>query len=408
MKKWYVIIVIIIMVTILGFVFLPQIIGKIKQSGLGEREKKCSSAQLEEWVPGKGECPGETVEESAKCNEFCDRHPDCCGDRGQNDEIFGGQEKILSLPNEKEIAGLKRIYPETIKALNEGPNIYTRSLEQKVISDEKLEAIKAIGFNTIQVLLIGKKKNGQLVFNEANNAVLLNDIVAIKKHGLAVWVALDISGAPTSGQMGLGNYIDFKASFLDFTKNSAELMEKYKVEYFTANNEPDKPFKEQKTWSASEINDNLIDFFPATNAMAREEFSGKLINKITQTKKHTKEVVAASFKNVDIAGVDVGPPMDGKMSFTDYQKEFNEYQSYAEFAQQAGVLWMNAEYWQGDFENYGDFTKKNELKYAQVSFSAYLKTLPKGVGYTWNDFTTFSLPQGEETKKALADFLGKI
>ena len=78
-------------------------------------------------------------------------------------------------------------------------------------------------------ILIGKKENEKLIFNEANNSVLLNDIVAIKKHGLAVWVALDIAGVPASGKTSLGNYSDFKASFLDFTKSSAELMEKYKV-----------------------------------------------------------------------------------------------------------------------------------------------------------------------------------
>ena len=413
MKKYWVIGgagVIVIAAVVLGSVFLPQIIGKFKQGGpeMGGNGPECASLAPGEWMPQQGECPSQNAELSAKCDEFCVKHPDCCGNREGGSGAFGGREKLFPLPSKKEIAGLKRIYPAIIKALNEGPNIYSREGASEIISDEKLEAIKAIGFNTIQVLLIGKKENGKLVFNEVNNSVLLNDIVAIKKHGLAVWVALDVAGVPTGGKESLGDYDDFKASFLDFTKKSAELMEKYKVEYFTSNNEPDKPFKEQKNWSAAEINKNLADFFPATNAAAREKFSGKLINKITQTQKHAKEVVEASFKNVDIAGVDVGPPMDGRMSFSSYKEAFGEYQSYALLAQAAGVPWMNAEYWQGDFEGYGNFTKNNQLKYAKVSFDAYLTIEPKGEGYVWNDFATFSLPQGEETKKALAEFFSKF
>jgi len=400
----------VVIVIILAAFVAPGLVGKFKQGGpTGQGGPgTCASLQAGEWTPEQGECPSTNAETSAKCEEFCVKHPDCCGDRTQGGQPFGGQEKILSLPSAWQIMNLKRSYPETIKALNEGPNIYTRSLEQKVISDEKLEAIKAVGFNTIQIMLIGKKENGQLVFNEANNAALLNDIVAIKKHGLAVWVALDIAGGKPGTANVLGNYSDFKASYLDFTKNSAELMEKYKVEYFTASNEPDKTFKEQKAWSVAEINSNLVDFFPATNVVAREKFSGKLINKITQTQRHTKEVVAASFKNVDIAGVDVGPPMDGRMSLADYKRELDEYQSYATVAEKAGVPWMNAEYWLGDFEGVGEFAKQNELKYAQVSFDAYLKVSPKGAGYTWNDWNTFSLPQGEQMKQAMKEFLNKI
>lgn len=366
------------------------------------------SVQSGEWIPQKDECPGTTAEIQAKCDEFCNKHPDCCGNREQNSKDFGGRETILPLPSDSEIRSLERNYPKTIKALNEGPNIYYKERQAEVISNEKLEEIKSIGFNTVQILLIGKKENGKYVFNEANNAVLLNDIVAIKKHGLAVWVALDIAGGKPGTENILGDYNNFKSSFLNFTRNSAELMEKYKVEYFTANNEPDKPFKEQKDWSAEEVNNNLIDFFPAANKAAREKFNGKLINKITQTKKHVKEVVDASFKNVDIAGVDIGPPMDGRISLEDYKAEFNEYQFYASLAEKAGVPWINAEYWQGDFQEYGDFAKNNEVKYAQASFDSYLKTIPVGLGYVWNDFTTFSLPQGNETKKALKEFLSKI
>src|SRR4030042_1681552 len=314
MKKIWIIAGIIVVIAVAGFIFLPQIIGNIKQAGgppSGQGQPVCSSVAQGERIPERGECPGPNAVTRAKCDEFCNKHPDCCGEcGGQGDQTFGGREIALALPSDKEISKLKRVYPEIIKALNEGPNIYTREGPAEILSDEKLEKIKAIGFNTIQVLLIGKKENGKIVFNEMNNPVLLNDIVAIKKYGFAVWVGLDVMGAPTNmGKETLGNYEDFKEIFLEFTKQSAELMEKYKVEYFTANNEQDKPFREQN-WSAEEINNNLADFMPAMNAVAREEFKGKLINKITQTKKHAEKVISASFKNVDIAGVDVGPPMD--------------------------------------------------------------------------------------------------
>ncbi len=411
MKKILIIIGVIVVLTVIGFLLLPQIIGQKKQIGLEENQIKPScSVEPGEWMPEKGECPGTTVEMRTKCEEFCTKHPDCCGEREPGDQPFGGQEKILPLPSDQQIASLKRTYPTVIKALNEGPNIYVREGDPEIISDEKLEEIKAIGFNTIQVLLIGKKENSKLVFNEANNSVLLNDIVAIKDHGLAVWVALDISGVPANmGQGdGLGDYAYFKASFLEFTRESAALMEEYKVEYFTANNEPDKPFKEQKKWSAAEVNNNLADFMPATNAVARENFQGKLINKITKAENHAEKVLEASFINVDIAGLDVGPHMDTNTTLAGYIRDFGAYQYYASLAEKAGVPWMNAEYWIGDFEGYSDFAQKNELQYSQVSFDAYLKTVPKGVGYTWNDFATFSLPQGEQTKEALAEFLSKI
>lgn len=408
-KQWIIIGGVIIIAAFLA-VFLPAIIGKIKQGGppeAGQNKSSCSVAPGE-WMPEKGECPGTTAEKREMCENFCVQHPDCCGERGDGEQVFGGREKLLSLPLEKEIIGLTRNYPAIIKALNEGPNIYTRGPEQEIISNVKLEQIKSLGFNTIQVLLIGKKENGKFVFNDFNNSVLLNDIVAIKKQGLAVWIALDIAMAPPSQKAELGEYANFKSSFLTFVESSVELMEKYKVEYFTVANEPDKPFNEQNNWSKEEVNNNLVDFFPAVNEATRKKFKGKLINKITQTRKHAKEVVEASFKNVDIAGVDVGPAMEKYVSVADYKERFNEYQFFASLAEKAGVSWMNAEYWQGDFGEYSAFAKENEVKYAQISFDAYLKTIPKGAGYTWNDLTTFSLPQGEEMKKSIAEFLKKF
>ncbi len=415
MKKWIIIGACIALIVIIVFFTLPKIVDLVMQTfggpgpgGLGQGGPTCQVAPGE-WMPEKGECPSKMAELDAKCNEFCAKHPDCCGDRSQGDKSFGGQERALTLPADKVIKKLKRAYPAAIKALNQGPNIYVRQGNPEIISDEKLEAIKAIGFNTIQVLLIGKKENGQLIFNDFNNSILLNNIVAIKKQGLAVWVALDIAAGPPNQKAELGNYEDFKISFLDFTKNSAELMEKYKVEYFTPNNEPDKPFKEQKSWTTAEVNNNLADFLPAMNAAAREKFSGKLINKITKAENHVKKVIDASFINVDIAGLDVGPPMDEHTTMAIYKQDFKAYQFYATLAEKAGVPWMNAEYWQGDFDyGYSDFAKAHELEYAEVSFDAYLNTEPSGVGYVWNDLATFSLPQGEETKNALMEFFGKF
>jgi len=409
MKKYFIIAGVLVVVVIIGAFVVPPLIGKFKGGGPQGGPPGCASLQAGEWTPDKGECPSKMAELDAKCNEFCAKHPDCCGDRSGGDKSFGGQERLLTLPSAWDIFKLKREYPAVIKCLNEGPNIFSREGPAEVVGAEKLDAIKAAGFNTIQVLLIGKKDNGKLVFNDYNNSILLNDIVAIKKKGLAVWVALDVAGVPTEGGISLGAYDDFKASFLDFTKNSAKLMEEYKVEYLTAANEPDKPFKEQKQWSEAEINANLADFFLSVNAVSRENFKGKLINKITRTKEHAPEVLAASFKDVDIAGVDIGPAMDGGMSFTDYKARFSEYQFYASLAEAAGVPWMNAEYWQGDFDQgYFDFAQKNELKYAKVSFDAYLKTTPKGQGYVWNDWRTFSLPQGEQTKQAIKEFFSKL
>ncbi len=408
MKKWYIVIGIAgVVIVIAGFFVLPKIFNKTGSTSFSG-QPRCT-LEPGEWEPARGECPGTNVEMRTKCNEFCEKHPDCCGQRDENaGGEFGGREEILPLPANSVVSKLKRNYQKTIKALNEGPNIYTREGKAEIFSDKLLEEIKSIGFNTIQVLLIGKKENGKFIFNDVNNAVLLNDIVAIKKHGLAVWVALDLAGPPDA-QANLGNYDELKSSFLGFTKNSAELMEKYKVEYLTVNNEIDKPFKEQKHWSAEEINNYLADFLPATNAVARKEFNGKLINKITKTQNHVKKVIDASFQNVDIAGVDIGPPMDKGMNLSIYKAEFDEYQYFASLAEKAGLPWMNAEYWQGDFDSdYSDFTKENELEYAKVSFEAYLKTVPKGVGYVWNDIRTFLLPQGEQTKDALKEFLDSI
>jgi hypothetical protein len=390
-----------------GFLALPKIVDLVKQTS-PSNQSHCVVAPGE-WEPARGECPGTTVEMRTKCNNFCEKHPECCGERNENaGGAFSGREEILPPPTNKVVSKLKRNYPATIKALNEGPNIYVREGKTEILSDEALQGIKSIGFNTVQVLLIGKKENGKLVFNDVNNAVLLNDIVAVKSNGLAVWVALDFAGPPDA-KTALGEYDELKSSFLDFTKISAELMEKYKVEYLTVNNELDRPFKEQKQWSAEEINNHLADLMPTANAVARREFNGKLINKITQTQNHAKKVLDASFQNVDIAGVDVGPPMNQKMSLSMYQAKFNEYQYYASLAEKAGVSWMNAEYWQGDFDSdYDNFVKNHELTYAQISFDAYLQTVPKGVGYVWNDIRTLSLPQGEATKQALKIFFDRI
>jgi len=85
------------------------------------------------------------------------------------------------------------------------------------------------------------------------------------------------------------------------------------------------------------------------------------------------------------------------------------YQYYADLAEKAGVLWMNAEYWQYNyFEIPTEFVKQNQLKYAQAPFDAYLEVEPKGAGFTINDWSSFTLPQGEETRLAVKEFFEKI
>ncbi len=367
------------------------------------------------WVPQQGECQNNQSLQN-QCNAFCSAYPDCCpGWSGNYTSSLGGPgQTLLPLPSQSEIASLTRNYPTTIKAINGGPNIYSRVTAQKVISDEDLDEMKNIGFNTVQIILIGKWGGDKIVFNDYNNAVLLNDIVAIKKRGLAVWIALDIGGGPpVEGLVLADSYEKFKPAYLNLVNLSSSLMEEYKVEYLTVNNEGDMFFSLQTDWGTeSQINNYLIDFYPANNELARKNFHGKLINKMTQPDKRTNEFLSATFENVDIAGVDVGPAMSGEhpMSLENYKAEFSDYQLYATKASAAGVPWMNAEYWQKDFDLDADsFVKEHELAYANVSFNAYLAVTPKGKGYTWNELSMFSIqPNGEETRQAMKDFLEKI
>lgn len=374
---------------------------------VGENYGGCPDVQPGEYVPQRGECPGSTPEIQQKCISFCETHPSCCPS-GSGNNLPGGQQ-LLSLPSDEEVSQLARNYPVTIKAVNEGPNIYSRD-KAEIISNESLDKIKESGFNTVQVYLIGKWEGDKIVFNEYNNAVLLNDIVAIKNKGLAVWVALDMAGGPpVPGTVLAESYGKFKPAFLNLVNISSQLMERYNVEYLTVANEPDNFIKLQTSWgSESQIEEDIADFLPSTNLAARDGFKGKLINKITQPRKHTPRVIESSFRNVDIAGIDVGPPIDTHTTPESYKAEFADYQFYATEANKRSVSWMNAEYWQGDFQNYTDFEEEQELEYAKISFDEYLNVTPKGVGYTWNDLATFSLPQGEETRLALKGFLAKL
>ncbi|MFH1623401.1 MAG: hypothetical protein ABIA12_02720 [Candidatus Aenigmatarchaeota archaeon] len=374
--------------------------------GPGQGGPQCQT-QPGEWVPAQGECPGSDAETQQKCNAFCDSHPDCCGERS----AYGGR-TVLPLPSDAEVAELARSYPTTIKAIDEGPMIYSQGGPASVLNDSTLARMKDTGFNTVQIMLIGKKAaNGTIVFNEENNAVLLNDIVAIKKAGMAVWVVLDMAGYANASSNPYASYTEFKPGFLNLVSLSAPLMEEYKVEYFTPCNEPDKYFKEQTQWGTSgQINSYLEEFFMVMNAEARQGFSGKLISKITQISKHDSKVVNASLVGVDIGGVDVGPNLEGALPVDRYEQEFGDYQLYATAAAANGVPWMNAEYWQGDFfTDYPSHVRDNQLAYANVSFNAYLAVEPAGVGYTWNDFSTFSLqPKGEATRLAIKTFFEKI
>jgi hypothetical protein len=394
----------ILVLTVVAAVFLSG----CATGGPGAGGQPCQTSPGE-WVPAQGECPGSDAETQQKCNAFCDAHPDCCGERGPP----GGQ-TTLPLPSGAEVAALTRSYPTTIKAIDEGPMIYSQNGPATVISDATLAEMKDIGFNTVQIMIIGSRAdNGTIVFNEQNNAVLLNDIVAIKKAGMAAWVVLDMSGYGSGGATAgrYASYPDFKAAYGNLVRLSAPLLEKYKVEYFTPCNEQDKYFNEQTGWgTAAQVDGYLMDFYPAMNGDARLTFGGKLISKMTQPAKRDPAVTAVMIASADIAGVDVGPYIGESRSMESYAEDMGDYQLYATAAAAKGVPWMNAEYWQGDFfADYPAYVRENQLAFANVSFSSYLAATPRGVGYTWNDFSTFSLqPQGESTRLAIKAFFEKV
>jgi len=388
--------------------------GFFNQRGSGPEQGMPPGCDLSsgEWAPQQGECQNNQSLQN-QCNEFCSNHPECCPGWSANytSSQGGPGQTILPLPSESEINSLTRNYVTIIKAIDEGPLIYQTLATQEIISDDELEKMKETGFNTVQVLLVGQWDGDELVFNDVNNAALLNDIVAIKKKGMAVWIALDSGlGNPNSENIFDGSYENYKSAFMDFVTISFELMEKYKVEYLTVNNEEDMFFSFQNNWGdASQINNNLIDFFPATNKLAKEIFNGKLINKMTQPRERTEEFLSATFKNVDIAGVDVGPFLGETTSLSDYKEQFNDYQFYATKAAAAGVPWMNAEYWLANFGEATNYQKNNQLEYATIPFDYYTNTIPEGAGYTYNEFASFSWePQGEQTRLAMKDFLEKI
>lgn len=398
---------------LVGVIVIFFISGCAKESDFDKRqegppqeshESPCSLASGE-WHPEQGECPGTTFEMKAKCEEFCVKHPDCCTNRQEGKDV-GGRTNLV-LPSAEEISKLTRTYPSVIKAINEGPAIYQRG-QFEVISDVKLNQIKETGFNTIQMLTINDCTGERCVMDENSKLLLLNNIVKAKQKGLAVWVATELVNAPPGSDIKLPEYQKFKTSYLDFSKEIGELMEEYKVEYVTVNNEPDLFLQEQTQWGSKEqIDEYIIELMPLADSAVKEKFKGKIINKITQPKKRSAELLTASFKNVDIAGVDVGPP---SMSYEFYVKEFDDYQYYATLAEEAGVPWMNAEYWQYDyFVTPSNSIKENQLKNAQASWDAYLSTKPAGVGYTWNDWSTFALePNGESTRLAIKEFFNKI
>jgi len=407
MKKRPIIGIVIVAIVIMGFSAFELFNHKI--GGPGPGENLCPSLQIGEWIPAQGECPGSTQESITKCEDFCSNHPDCCTKEGST-EKFGGQ-NLMELPTQEDISILTRNYPSVIKAINEGPAVYGQGHRFEVISDEKLNQMKETGFNTIQILIIDDCTEETCVMDESSKVLLLNDIVKAKQKGFAIWVALEFINAPPGSNKKLPAYEVFKPAYLELCRESGELLEQYKVEYFTVNNEPDLFFQEQTQWGTEqEIDKHVAEMFVLANTATKEKFNGKMINKITQTKKRPQETIDASFKNVDIAGIDVGPPVDEDFGLDVYKSEFDEYQFYASQAEKAGVPWMVGEYWTSNyFENANDYVKNNQHILANLSFNAYLKVTPKGVGYSWNDFSSFSIqPNGEATRLAVKEFFTKI
>lgn len=390
-------------------IFTLLIIGVLLLSGCAE--KKTSGEGPEKILEGEGWHPTskedcQKPEFQQKCDEYCSKNPESCpGWRGPEQ---GGEESVLL--SEEEKASLTRNYPLIIKAINEGPAMYGQGPgTQGSITDESLKEMKETGFNTVQLFITPEKKDGKLYIESYHKSVLLNDIVKAKKLGLAVWVAFTYAQGPAPEQK-IGAYNTFKTSFLEFVKETSKELEEYKVEYVTVHTEPDLVFQNQG-YNSEETKNNLIDFFPAGNAAARENFKGKLINKVTELNYLTinKEILDASLKNVDIAAIDKGPPPEA-MGLENYKKEFENYQKFATLAKEKNIPWMVGEYWAYDyFATPSGYVKENQAQLAQVSFDAYLKTTPKGVGYAWNDFSAFKQqPNGEATRLKLKEFFSKI
>ncbi len=376
----------------------------------GGPEAQLPALEPGEWRPtGKDDCQKPELQQ--KCDEYCSKNPGACPgwlSPEQRGESSGTQP--FTLPSEEEIAQLTRNYPDVIKAINEGPAMYGEGPEgQGSITDDSLKEMKETGFNTVQLFITTKQKDNGLYIEPYQKSILLNDIIKVKKSGLAVWVAFTYAEGPAPEQK-IGAYDQFKPLFLEFVKETSKELEEYKVEYITVHTEPDLIFQNQG-WSAEEVKASLIDFFPSGNAAARENFAGKIINKITELiyLSGNKEILDASLKNVDIAAIDKGPP-PGMMGLEEYKKEFDDYQTFAILAKEKNVPWMVGEYWTYDyFKTPTDYVKENQAKLAQISFDAYLKTMPKGVGYTWNDFSAFSLqPNGEATRQEVKSFFEQL
>lgn len=390
-----------------GYNFLNKMPGQFGgPGGFG-----CSDLKPGEWYPQREECNNPEMQQ--KCDEFCSKHPSCCPgwEEGRSREQ-GGPLQPFPFPDKSEIASLTRNYPTVIKAINEGPAIYSQEgpSGNKIMSDETIEKMKESGFNTVQLLMIDTQEGDKFIADPYSKSVLLNDIVKIKKRGMAVWVALEYVNAPPGSGVKMEPYDKFKPAFLDFCKEAGALFEEYKVEYLTVNNEPDMFFREQTQWGTEgQINQKAAEFIPLANKAARETFNGKIINKATLFSTMTESLKEAYLVDVDIPSIDVGPRPEG-MTMEEYKSWFNDYQLFATAAKDRNLPWMVGEYWQFNyFENTSSYVKQNQVKLAQVSFDAHLNATPKGVGYTWNDFSSFSLqPNGEATRQALMSFFSKL
>ncbi len=395
-------------------VFVFAIIIIVFVSGCTQRfSNNCPDLKPGEWYPQKGECNNPEMQQ--KCDEFCSKHPDCCSGWSEGRYNVSGQGGALQpfpLPDKNEITSLTRNYTTIIKAINEGPAIYSQKgpSGNEIMSDATIEKMKETGFNTVQILMIDTQEGDKFVADPYSKSVLLNDIVKIKKHGMAVWVALEYVNAPPGSGAKMSPYNEFEPAFLDFCREVGTLFEEYKVEYLTVNNEPDMFFREQTQWGTEDqINQKAAEFIPLANKAARETFNGKIINKATLFSKMTSPLKGAYFSDVDIPSIDVGP-QPGGMTMEEYRSWFNNYQLFAAATKDKNLTWMVGEYWQFNyFENASSYVEQNQLKLAQVSFDAYLNTTPKGVGYTWNDFSSFSLqPNGEATRQAIKNFFSQM
>jgi len=292
---------------------------------------------------------------------------------------------------------------ETIKALHLGPAPYEKE-HRPLFTDEYLGKMRETGFNSVKVFLIAELQDS--MYQPVNLDNLLQDIARLKQLGWGIWVSPTFGRGPPAS-VEIPSYTVFKTAYLDFIRTYAKVLEDQRVEYLSPCSEVEVLFKNQG-WSSDELERNLTEFWPLAVSTARQYFSGRIIHVVTEIERLRGFLSDAFFKDLDIAGVNIGTSPG--VSEENTRRKFQACQTFANLARCKMVPWMVSEYWWYETEA-NELAKQEELKDAQIALDAYCKAMPKGVGFTWNDvgFETFALqPYGEATRQALKNFFSKI